>query len=161
MEMYSTTYKTIRDTDPENPLVKAMDAEFKARLALDEAFRKLAQAKMQTMDAENAHYKKYFNLARAEFGDRPFTAAEFEKFTNSFISKHSVASMVAESKKDRNKYDPTKRTNKLLPSNFKDTGRHQKVEHFYLPCDATGKPIEGAEPVRMCSKGSKLYQFGE
>lgn len=161
MEMYSATYKTIREADPENPLVKAMDAEFKARLALEEAMAALTKAHKEVDKAETSHYATCMSDARLAFGDKPFTAAEFEKAVGGYVSKHSIASMVAITKTPGNVYNPNSRTNRLLPFDLKDTGGHKKVEHFYLPCDATGKPIEGAEPIKMTSKGSKLYKFGK
>lgn len=54
-----------------------------------------------------------------------------------------------------------RRTERLLPSDLTDTGMYQRVEHYFLPCDASGKLIEGAEPFKMTSKGSKLYKFGD
>lgn len=40
-------------------------------------------------------------------------------------------------------------------------GEYKRNVHYYLPCDASGKPIEGAEPIERTSKGSKLYKFGD
>lgn len=45
MKMNSETYKIIHEADPENPLVKAMDAEFQARIALANAMYALKEAK--------------------------------------------------------------------------------------------------------------------
>lgn len=157
MEMYSATYKIIRDDDPENPLVKAMDAEFKARMALEEAMTALAEAHKEAEKAEVSHYATCMSDARRMFKDKSFTAKEFEEAVGGYVSKHSIASMVY--LKDHSYARPCARTRKLLPSDLKDIGECKKVEQYFLPCDASGKPIEGAEPVKRISKGSKLYKF--
>lgn len=157
MEMYSDTYNLIREADPENPLVKAMDAEFKARMAYEEAMAALAKAHKEVDKAEVSHYATCMSDARQVFGDKPFTAREFEEAVGGYVSKHSIASMVY--LKDCSYVRPGTRTRNLLPSDLKDTGRKKQVEKYFLPCDASGNPIEGAEPIKRVSKGSKLYKF--
>lgn len=95
--------------------------------------------------------------ARLVLGYKPFTAREFEEAVNGYVSKHSIASMVH--LKDHSYVRPCTRTRNLLPSDLVDTGTYKKNEQYFLPCDASGKPIEGAEPVKRTSKGSKLYKF--
>ena len=165
MEMYSETYNNLKENYPDCDLVKAMDAEWEARLALEDAMIAMMKAKAITKTVETNHYKACFNAARSEFGNQPFTVAELEELVDHRISKNSVASMVAfaktpESVKVRSNKE-NRRTERLLPSDLKDTGEYKKVEHYFLPCDASGKLIEGAEPVKMTSKGSKLYKFGD
>lgn len=120
MKMYSTAYITLCNNDPENPLVKAMEAERKAQDAFEEAV-----------------------------GGR--------------VSKHSIASMVAFAKTPKGvrvwKNEKFRLTERLLPLDLKDTGEHKKVERYFLPCDASGKPLEGSKPVKKISKGSRLYKF--
>lgn len=157
MNMYSKTYKLIREADPENPLVKAMDAEFKARMAYEEAMAALAKAHKEVDKAETSHYATCMSDARQVFRDKPFTAKEFEEAVGGYVSKHSIASMVAVRNFPGMSYDA--RTRKLLPSDLKDTGRKKQVEKYFLPCDAFGNLIEGAEPVKRVFKGSKLYKF--
>lgn len=157
MEMYSDTYNLIREADPENPLVKAMDTEFKARMALEEAMAALMKAHKEVDKAEVDHYASCMSDARHAFGDKPFTAREFEETVCGYVSKHSIASMVAVRNFPGMSYDA--RTRKLLPSDLVDTGRKKQVEKYFLPCDASGQPIEGAEPIKRVSKGSKLYKF--
>lgn len=157
MEMYSDTYNLIREADPEYPLVKAMDAEFQARLAYENAMAALTQARKEVEKAEVSHYASCMSDARQVFGDKPFTAKEFEEAVCGYVSKHSIASMVAVKDSYGLSYDA--RTRKLLPSDLKDTGRKKRVEKYFLPCDASGNPIEGAEPIKITSKGSKLYKF--
>lgn len=157
MEMYSDTYNLIREADPENPLVKAMDAEFKARMAYEEAMAALAQAHKEAEKAEVDHYATCMCDARQVFGDKSFTAKEFEEAVGGYVSKHSIASMVTV--KDSYCLSSNARTRRLLPSDLKDTGRKKQVEKYFLPCDASGNPIEGAEPIKRVSKGSKLYKF--
>lgn len=157
MEMYSATYKIIRDDNPENPLVKAMDAEWEARLAYEKAMTALAKAHKEVEKAEVSHYDTYMSDARQVFGDKPFTAREFEEAVGGYVSKHSIASMVY--LKDHAYVSSGTRTRRLLPPDLKDIGTHKKVEQYFLPCDASGKPIEGAEPIKRTSKGSKLYKF--
>lgn len=159
MEMYSDTYNLIREADPENSLVKAMDAEWKARLAYEEAMAALMKAHEEAKKAEVGHYDTCMFNARQVFGDKPFTAKEFEEAVNGYVSKYSIASMVV--RKDSYGLSNCARTRRLIPSDLKDTGEHKKVERYFLPCDASGKPIEGADPVKMTSKGSKLYKFGD
>ena len=81
------------------------------------------------------------------------------------MSKHSIASMVAYDRTSEGAREfsnkGNRRTEVLLPSDLKDTGEHKRVEQYFLPCDASGKPIEGADPVKMTSKGSKLCKFGD
>lgn len=163
MEMYSETYKTIRNDDPQNPLVKAMEARENAKIAFEQAMAALATAKREARKAEISHYATCMSDARLVFGYKPFTAREFEEAVGGYVSKHSIASMVA--------YDRTpegarefsnkgnRRTEVLLPSDLKDTGEHKRVEQYFLPCDASGNPIKGAEPIKKTSKGSKLYRF--
>lgn len=163
MEMYSKTYKLIRETDPESPLVKAMNAEYQAHFALEEAMKALREAKREAKSAEIDHYATCMSDARVVFGDKPFTAKEFEEAVGGYVSKHSIASMVAydrtpeSARKFSNKGN--RRTEVLLPSDLKDTEEHKRVEQYFLPCDASGNPIEGAEPIKRTSKGSKLYKF--
>lgn len=157
MEMYSATYKIIRDNDPENPLVKAMDAEWEARLACEKAMAALAEAHKEAKKAEVSHYAACMSDARQVFGDKPFTAREFEEAVGGYVSKHSIASMVY--LKDHNYVSPDTRTRRLLPLDLRDIGEYKRVEQYFLPCDASGKPIEGAEPIKRTSKGSKLYKF--
>lgn len=157
MKMYSDTYNLIREADPEYPLVKAMDAEFQARLAYENAMAALVQAHKEVEKAEVSHYDTYMSDARQVFGDKPFTAREFEEAVGGYVSKHSIASMVY--LKDHGHVSSDARTRRLLPPDLKDIGTHKKVEQYFLPCDASGKPIEGAEPIKRTSKGSKLYKF--
>lgn len=163
MEMYSATYHTLKENYPDCDLVKAMDAEWEARLALEKAMAAVMKAKENTRGVETSHYKDCFDTARSEFGNQPFTVAELEELVDHRISKNSVASMVAFAKTPESvkvwSNKENRRTERLLPSDLKDTGEYKKVEHYFLPCDASGKPIEGAEPVKMTSKGSKLYKF--
>ena len=163
MEMYSGIYHNLKENYPDCDLVKAMDAEWEARLALEEAMAAVRKAKAKTETVETNHYKACFDAARSAFGDKSFTAAELEKLVDHRISKNSVASMVAFAKSPESvkAWDnkENRRTERLLPSDLKDTGEYKKVEHYFLPCDASGKLIEGAEPVKMTSKGSKLYKF--
>lgn len=163
MEMYSATYNTLKKNYPDCDLVKAMDAEWEARLALEEAMAAVMKAKAKTETVETNHYKACFDAARSAFARQPFTVAELEELVGHRISKHSVASMVAFAKVPESVKvwgnEENRRTERLLPSDLKDTGEHKKVEHYFLPCDASGKPIEGAEPVKMTSRGSKLYKF--
>lgn len=165
MEMYSDTYNNLKENYPDCDLVKAMDAEWQARLELEKAMAAVMKAKRNTQNIEINHYKGCFNTARLEFGDRAFTAAELEELVNHRINKNSVASMIAYAKTPEHtrvwSNRQNRRTERLLPSDLKDTGEHKRVEHYFLPCDASGKPIEGANPVRMTSKGSKLYKFGD
>lgn len=157
MEMYSATYKIIRNDDPENPLVKAMDAEWEARLAYEKAMTALVEAHKEVEKAEVSHYATCMSDARVAFGDKSFTAREFEEAVGGYVSKHSIASMVC--LKNHGHVRPCARTRRLLPSDLKDTGTYKKVEQYFLPCDASGKPIEGAELIKRTSKGSKLYKF--
>lgn len=157
MEMYSDTYNLIREADPEYPLVKAMDAEFQARLAYENAMAALAQARKEVEKAEVSHYASCMSDARQVFGDKPFTAREFEEAVGGYVSKHSIASMIY--LKDHDYVRPCTRTRNLLPSDLKDTGRKKQVEKYFLPCDASGNPIEGTEPIKRVFKGSKLYKF--
>ena len=163
MEMYSATYHTLKENYPDCDLVKAMDAEWKARLALEKAMAAVMKAKENTRGVETSHYKDCFDTARSEFGNQPFTVAELEELVDHRISKNSVASMIAFAKTPKDvkvwSNQKNRRTERLLPSDLKDTGEYKKVEHYFLPCDASGKPIEGAELVKMTSKGSKLYKF--
>ena len=163
MEMYSETYNNLKENYPNCELVQAMDAEWEARLALEKAMAAVMKAKANTKTVETNHYKACFNAARSAFGNKSFTAAELEKLVDHRISKNSVASMVAFAKTPENvkicSNKKNRRTERLLPSDLKDTGEYKKVEHYFLPCDASGKLIEGAEPVKMTSKGSKLYKF--
>lgn len=165
MEMYSATYNTLKENYPDCDLVKAMDAEWEARLALEKAMAAVMKAKENTRGVETNHYKACFNAARSEFGNQPFTVAELEELVDHRISKNSVASMVAFAKTPKAvrawSNQKNRRTERLLPSDFTDTGMYQRVEHYFLPCDASGKLIEGAEPIKMTSKGSKLYKFGD
>lgn len=157
MEMYSTAYKTIREADPENPLVKAMEAQQDAQVIFEQAMAALATAKREARKAEVDHYATCMSDARLVLGYKPFTAREFEETVNGYVSKHSIASMVAL----RNGPDLSSfaRTRRLLPSDLVDTGEYKKNEQYFLPCDASGKPIEGAEPIKKTSKGAKLYKF--
>lgn len=165
MEMYSDTYYNLKENYPDCDLVKAMEAEREAQKMLEQAKVAMMKAKKNTETVETDHYKACFNAARSEFGDKSFTAAELEELVDHRISKNSVASMVAFAKtltsvrvwSNKKNY----RTERLLPADLKDTGEYQRVEHYFLRCDASGKPIEGAEPVKMTSKGSKLYKFGD
>ena len=163
MEMYSATYNTLKENYPDCDLVKAMDAEWEARLALEKAMAAVMKAKAKTETVETNHYKACFNAARSEFGNKSFTAAELEKLVDHRISKNSVASMVAFAKTPESvkvwSNKKNRRTERLLPSDLKDTGERKKVEYYYLRCDASGKPIEGAELIQRTSKGSKLYKF--
>lgn len=165
MERFSRMYAMLEDNDPNCELLKASDARVEAQLALEKAMAAVMAAKEAEQKAEIDHYKKYFNTARAEFGDRAFTAAELEEMVGYRISKNSVASMVAYAKLPESlkvwSNKKNRRTEKLLPSDLTDTGEYKKVERYFLPCDASGKPIEGADPVKMTSKGSKLYKFGD
>ena len=163
MEMYSETYNNLKENYPDCDLVKAMDAEWEARLALEKAMVAVMKAKANTKTVETSHYKDCFDAARSAFGRQPFTVAELEELVGHRISKNSVASMVAFAKAPESakvwSNKENRRTERLLPSDLKDTGEYKKVEHYFLPCDASGKPIGGAEPVKMTSKGSKLYKF--
>ena len=163
MEMYSKTYDNLKENYPDCDLVKAMDAEWEARKALKKAKVAVMKAKANAKTVETKHYKACFNAARSEFGNQPFTVAELEELVDHRISKNSVASMVAFAKTPESvkvwSNNENRRTERLLPSDLKDTGEYRKVEHYFLPCDASGKLIEGAEPVKMTSKGSKLYKF--
>lgn len=163
MEMYSATYNTLKENYPDCDLVKAMDAEWEARLALEKAMAAVMKAKANTKTVETNHYKDCFNAARSEFGNKSFTAAELEELVDHRISKNSVASMVAFAKTPENvkicSNKKNRRTERLLPSDLKDTGKRKKTEYYYLRCDASGKPIEGAELIQRTSKGSKLYKF--
>lgn len=134
-----------------------MDAEFQARLAYENAMAALAKAHKEVDKAEVSHYATCMSDARQVFGDKPFTAKEFEEAVGGYVSKHSIASIVY--LKDHGYVRPCARTRNLLPSDLKDTGRKKQVEQYFLPCDASGKPIEGAEPIKRTSKGSKLYKF--
>lgn len=139
-----------------------------AKKVFDEDVKAMAavmKAKENTRGIETNHYKACFDAARSEFGDKPFTVVELEELVDHRISKNSVASMVAfaktpESVKVRSN-KKNRRTERLLPSDLKDTGECKKVEYYYLRCDASGKPIEGAELIQRTSKGSKLYKFGD
>ena len=163
MEMYSATYNTLKENYPDCDLVKAMDAAWEARLALEKAMAAVLKAKANTKTVETNHYKGCFNAARSEFGNKSFTAAELEELVDHRISKNSGASMVAFAKTPENvkicSNKKNRRTERLLPSDLKDTGERKKVEHYFLPCDASGKPIEVAELIQRTSKGSKLYKF--
>ena len=163
MEMYSSTYNTLKENHPVCDLVKAMDAEWEAHLALEKAMAAVMKAKANTKTVETNHYKACFNAARSEFGNKSFTAAELEELVDHRISKNSVASMVAFAKTPANvkicSNKKNRRTERLLPSDLKDTGKRKKIEYYYLRCDASGKPIEGAELIQRTSKGSKLYKF--
>lgn len=165
MEMYSETYHNLKENYPDCDLVKAMDAEWEARLALEKAMAAVMKAKANTKTVETNHYKACFNAARSEFGDKSFTAAELEELVDHRISKNSVASMVAFAKTPESvkvwSNKKNRRTERLLPSDLKDTGERKMVEYYYLRCDASGKPIEGAELIQRTSKGSKLYKFGD
>ena len=79
MEMYSETYKTIRNDDPQNPLVKAMEARENAKIAFEQAMAALATAKREARKAEISHYATCMSDARLVFGYKPFTAREFEE----------------------------------------------------------------------------------
>lgn len=165
MEMYSDAYKNLKENYPNCDLIKAMDAEWQARLALEKAMAAVMKAKENTQGVEANHYRDCFNTARVKFGDESFTAAELEELLNHRINKNSVAAMVAYAKLPESlkvwSNKKNRRTERLLPSDLRDTGEYKKVEHYFLPCDASGKPIEGADPVKMTSKGSKLYKFGD
>ena len=165
MEMYSDTYKNLKENYPNCDLVKAMDAEWQARLALEKAMAAVMKAKENTKTIETNHYKSCFDAARLGFGNRAFTAAELEEMVDHCINKNSVASMVAYAKTPESvkvwSNRKNRRTERLLPSDLRDTGKYKKVERYFLPCDASGKLIEGADPVKMTSKGSKLYKFGD
>lgn len=159
MEMYSATYHTLKENYPDCDLVKAMDAEWEARLAYEKAMTALAKAHKEVEKAEVSHYDTYMSDARQVFGDKPFTAREFEEAVGGYVSKHSIASMVY--LKDHGYVSSGARTRRLLPADLKDTGERKRVEYYYLRCDASGKPIEGAELIQRTSKGSKLYKFGD
>lgn len=163
MEKYTVAYNALKENYPECDLVQAIDKEFEARLALEKAMAAVKQAKENAKKVEANHYKACFNAARAEFGDRAFTAAELEELVDHRINKNSVASMIAYAKTPENvkvwSNRENRRTEKLLPSDIKDTGNHKYTERHFLPCDASGKPIEGATPITMRSKGAKLYKF--
>lgn len=163
MEMYSTAYKAVRDTDPQNPLVKAMEARENAKIAFEQAMAALATAKREARKAEISHYATCMSDARLVFGYKPFTAREFEEAVGGYVSKYSIASMVAFNKTPKGLRSGSnkgnRRTEVLLPSDLEDTGEYKEVEQYFLPCDASGKPIEGAEPIKKVSKGSKLYKF--
>lgn len=165
MEMYSETYHNLKENYPDCDLVQAMDAEWEARLALEKAMAAVMKAKANTKTVETNHYKACFNAARSEFGNKPFTVAELEELVDHRISKNSVASMIAFAKTPKDvrvwSNQKNRRTERLLPSDLKDTGERKKVEYYYLRCDASGKPIEGAELIQRTSKGSKLYKFGD
>lgn len=157
MEMYSKTYKLIRETDPESPLVKAMNAEYQAHFALEEAMKALREAKREAKSAEIDHYATCMSDARVVFGDKPFTAKEFEEAVGGYVSKHSIASMVACRQDPELSYSARTRT--LLPPDLEYTGNVKAVVTYSIACDSNGKPIEGAEPIKRTSKGSKLYKF--
>lgn len=163
MEMYSTAYNTLRTDDPQHPLVKAMEAQLKAKEAFEQAMAALATAKREARKAEISHYATCMSDARLVFGYEPFTAREFEEAVGGYVSKHSIASMVAYNKTPEGAREfsnkGNRRTEVLLPPDLEDTGEYKKVEQYFLPCDASGKPIEGAEPIKRTSKGSKLYKF--
>ena len=163
MKMYSTAYITLCNNDPENPLVKAMEAEREAQDAFNEAVRVLLKAKEVSREAESSLYAGCMADARLIFEDKPFTAKEFEEAVGGRVSKHSIASMVAFAKTPKGvrvwKNEKFRLTERLLPLYLKDTGEHKRVEQYFLPCDASGNPIEGAEPIKRTSKGSKLYRF--
>lgn len=163
MERFSRMYSMLESNYPDCDLVKAMDAEHEARLALEKAMAAVMKAKENTEAIETNHYKNCFDAARIKFGDRAFTAAELEESVGHCISKGSVASMVAYTKTPEHlkvwSNRENRRTERLLPPDLKDTGEYKKVERYFLPCDVSGKPVEGAEPVKMTSKGSKLYKF--
>ena len=165
MKMYSDAYKNLKASSPNCDLVKAMDAEWQARLALEKAMAAVMKAKENTQNVETSYYRDCFNTARCEFGDESFTVAELEELLNHCISKNSVAAMVAYAKTPESvkvwSNRKNRRTERLLPSDLRDTGKYKKVERYFLPCDASGKLIEGADPVKMTSKGSKLYKFGD
>lgn len=163
MEMYSGTYYNLKENYPDCDLVKAMEAQREAQKMLEQAMAAVMKAKKNTETVEINHYRNCFNAARSEFGDKSFTAAELEELVDHRISKNSVASMVAFAKTPTSlkvwSNEKNRRTERLLPADLEDTGEYQRVEHYFLRCDASGKPIEGAEPVKMTSKGSKLYKF--
>lgn len=165
MNMYSGTYFNLKENYPDCDLVKAMEAQREAQKMMEQAMAAVMKAKENTKAVEIDHYKACFNAARAEFGNSVFTAAELEEMVDHRISKNSVASMVAFAKTPKGvragNNKKNRRTERLLPSDLTDTGMYQRVEHYFLPCDASGKLIEGAEPVKMTSKGSKLYKFGD
>ena len=165
MEMYSAAYNALKESNPDCELLKAMEEEWELQLALDKAMKAVAQAKKNTQKAEANHYKACFDAARAEFGNRTFTAAELEELANHRINKNSVASMIAYAKTPEQvkvwSNRENRRTEKLLPSDIRDTGNYKYTERHFLPCDASGKPIEGAAPITMRSKGAKLYKFGD
>lgn len=165
MEKYTAAYNNLKEHNPNCELLKAMDARVEAQLALEKAMAAVMAAKEAEQKAEIDHYKKCFNTARCEFDDRAFTAAELEELVDHRISKNSVASMIAYAKTPENvkvwRNRNNRRTEKLLPSDIKDTGNHKYTERHFLPCDASGKPIEGATPITMRSKGAKLYRFGD
>lgn len=164
MKMCSTAYITLCNNDPENPLVKAMEAEREAQDAFNEAVRVLLKAKEVSREAESSLYAGCMADARFIFEDKPFTAKEFEEAVGGRVSKHSIASMVAFAKTPKGvrvwKNEKFRLTERLLPLDLKDTGEHRKVERYFLPCDASGKPLEGSKPVKKISKGSRLYKFG-
>lgn len=165
MEMYSGTYYNLKENYPDCDLVKAMEAQREAQKMLEQAMAAVMKAKKNTETVETNHYRNCFNVARSEFGNKLFTVAELEELVDHRISKNSVASMVAFAKTPTSvrvwSNKKNRRTERLLPADLKDTGEYQRVEHYFLRCDASGKPIEGAEPVKMTSKGSKLYKFGD
>lgn len=157
MERFSRMHAILEENHPDCALLKAVDAEFKARLAFEEAMAALRDAKREAEKVEVDHYATCMSDARQVFGDKSFTAREFEEAVNGYVSKHSIASMVAV--KDAYCMSSSARTRKLLPSDLVDTGKRKRNEQYFLPCDASGKPIEGAEPIKRTSKGSKLYKF--
>lgn len=163
MKMYSTAYVTLCKNDPENPLIKAIEAEREAQDAFNEATRVLLKAKEASREAENSLYADCMADARLAFEDKPFTAKEFEKAVGGRVSKHSIASMVAFAKTPKGvrvwKNEKFRLTERLLPTDLKDTGEYKKVERYFLPCDASGKPLEGSKPIKKISKGSRLYKF--
>lgn len=165
MEMYTAAYNALYENDPNCELVEALKAHLDAQIAVSKAMEAAARAKEAAQKAEINHYHACFNTARAEFGDRPFTAAELEEAVGHRINKNSVASMIAYAQTPENVKSvcnkKNRRTEKLLPSDIKDSGFHKYTERHFLPCDASGKPIEGAAPITMRSKGAKLYKFGD
>lgn len=165
MEKYTAAYNNLKEHNPDCELLKAMDARVEAQLALEKAMAAVMAAKEAEQNIEISHYKKCFNAARAEFGDRAFTAAELEELVDHRINKNSVASMIAYAKTPEDVKSvcnkKNRRTEKLLPSDIRDTGVYKYTESHYLPCDASGKPIKGATPITMRSKSAKLYKFGD
>lgn len=151
--------------DKNSAIYRAGQKKVKAVQAFMDAFYTLREADAEFRGAEDDHYKKWFDIAREHFGDNSFTASELEEYVANNIGKHQFASMVSYNSLDAGLRSMTNYRNRVterwLPSDVEAIGGYKRNVHYYLPCDASGKPIEGAEPIERTSKGSKLYKFGD